>query len=96
VSVVKRCKLLYGAWVECLQAFGFMRLEVLVLVVLDVVLGWGCCPLACRSGRVCVGRVVVPPCCSTHVSPSCPSVSEWSHRFLFPGMRACVHHQWCG
>jgi hypothetical protein len=21
--------------------------------------GWGCCPLACRHGRVCVGRVVV-------------------------------------
>jgi hypothetical protein len=22
-------------------------------------LGWGCCPLACRCGRVCVGRVVI-------------------------------------
>jgi hypothetical protein len=21
--------------------------------------GWGCCPLACRHGHVCVGRVVV-------------------------------------
>jgi hypothetical protein len=41
--------------------------------------GGGCCPLACRRGLVCVGRVVVSPCCFMHVSPSFSCASAWSH-----------------
>jgi hypothetical protein len=52
--------------------------------------GWGCCPLACRHGHVCVGWVVISPCCFMHVSPSCSCASAWSHSCLLPVLRA-----WC-
>jgi hypothetical protein len=80
VSVVERCKFAFGAWVERLHVW-FACLEVLVLFVKVIVSGGGCCPLACRHGLVCVGWVVVSPCCSTHVSPSCSCASAWSHSF---------------
>jgi hypothetical protein len=55
-----------------------------------VVSGWGCFPLACRCGHVCVKRVVISPCGFTRISPSFPCASAWSHSFMSPILRA-----WC-
>jgi hypothetical protein len=57
--------------------------------------GGGCCPLACRHGHVCVGRVVVSPCCFMHVSPSFSCASAWSHSCLLPILRVGAHRQMC-
>jgi hypothetical protein len=31
--------------------------------------GWGCCPLACRHGNICVGQAVISLCSFMHVFP---------------------------
>jgi hypothetical protein len=46
--------------------------------------GWGCCPLACWRGHVCVRRVVVSPSFFTHVPPSFSCPNAWIHSAMFP------------
>ena len=84
-----------GVWVvmpSCVVA----HIDVLVLAVEAIVSGWEFFPLDCRRGHVCIGWVVISPCCFTHVSLSFSCALAWSHSCLLPGLHACVCLQWCG